>query len=179
LKNFAINLMLKISPPTYGLVFFSFLYRRDLHAPDKLCSWVENLWGPSIKFIPQYNPLLNYYAQEMGEIDHLERFFLVPHRPLPREMLLSSKLLALEWERKNALNLRRQINVDVGFIHLENFILSTTKNYSHRIYIGQGIFAELTYEYTKGTYHPLPWCYPDYRDQEKITFISSTRKLLL
>ena len=71
------------------------------------------------------------------------------------------------------------VNVDIGFITPENFLLATTKNYAHRVFIGQNIFADLTYQCTDGVYQTLPWTYPDFKDQPKLDFLSWCRTYLL
>jgi hypothetical protein len=170
--------MLEVSLPEPGLLFFSFLFRADLFSPEQIQSLVEADFGPTLKLSPQVNPLIDYYAKEMGEASELQRIFLVPTASYPRELLLSTKLLALSWEKKCSENSQRRVNADVGFISHENFLLATTKNYSHRIYLGQGIYADLTYQFTDGAFRPLPWCYPDYQDQEKIDFLTWCRSWL-
>ena|SRR5690606_16777049 len=127
--------MLFPTPPTQGLLFGSFLYREDLHEAHKLQEKWEGEFGKSFKFIPALNPLNTYYEKEMGA--PLSRFFLVSSTPFPREFLLSSKLLSLEWERNWSSEGKRMVNIDTGMLTLENFLLATTKNYSHRVYIGQ------------------------------------------
>ncbi len=109
----------------------------------------------------------------------LERFFVVTRNTFGREALLETKLLTLTWEANWAHDQKRRVNVDVGFLSAENFILATTKNYSHRIYLGEDIFADLTYEFKQGTWMPLPWTYPDYLDQAKRAFLLEQRQELL
>jgi len=55
-------------------------------------------------------------------------------------------------------------------------VLATTKNYSHRLYLGKGIYAEVTLKYEDGRYKPLPWTYPDYRSEEYMEFFDSIRE---
>lgn len=169
--------MLFPTPPTQGLLFGSFLYREDLHEASKLQEKWEEEFGKSFKLVPSLNPLNAYYEKEMGP--SLSRFFLVSSTPFPREFLLSSKLLSLEWERKWAKDGRRTVNIDTGILTLENFLLATTKNYSHRVYIGQNIFADLTYQFVQGVFQVFPWTYPDFQDEEKLNFFSWCRSFLL
>ena len=44
-------------------------------------------------------------------------------------------------------------------------VLATTKGFAHRIYLGSGIFADLTLVYENGTYRGLEWTYPDYGNE--------------
>jgi hypothetical protein len=57
----------------------------------------------------------------------------------------------------------------------ERFVLATGKNYSHRIYIGKGIYADLTLIYTKGAFQKLPWTYPDYTDKNMLAYLEHVR----
>ena len=59
---------------------------------------------------------------------------------------------------------KRLVNIDPGYLLHERFVLATGKNYSHRIYIGKGIYADLTLIYCHGRFESLPWTYPDYAD---------------
>ena len=167
--------MLELNPPEHGLLFFSFLYRGDLFSEEKFILQVEELFGKVIIFRPQFNPLSTYYSKEMGDESLLKRIFLVSSSTFPREFLLSSKLIALKWERQWSLEKSRMVNVDVGFLSLENFLLATTKNFSHRVFLGQSIFADLTYQCVDGLYQTLPWTYPDFKDQQKIEFFNWCR----
>ncbi len=169
--------MLTTAMPSPGLLFGSFLFRGDLHTGDSLRTLWEAEFGASIALAPSENPLFDYYAIEMGT--PLSRIFFLAVTPFPREYLLSTKLLALQWEQQYAARGAREVNIDVGFLSPENFILATTKNYAHRIYLGQNIFADLTYYFSQGDICVLPWTYPDYCDDEKKNFFRWARELLL
>ncbi|MBN2314820.1 MAG: DUF4416 family protein, partial [Sedimentisphaerales bacterium] len=58
-------------------------------------------------------------------------------------------------------------------------VLATTKNYSHRIYIGNKMYAEVTLIFEKGRWQPLPYTYPDYREQYYFDFFEKVRAQLL
>jgi hypothetical protein len=169
--------MIHTEVPSQGLLFASFLYRVDLFSKDDLKSLWETHFEEGFSFIPSSNPLADYYKKEMG--GELSRIFFLTSNPFPREFLLSTKLLALSWERQWAQDNKRMVNVDIGFLTLENFILATTKNYSHRIYLGQNIFSDLTYYFHQGELQALPWTYPDYLDEEKRQFFTWARSFLL
>ncbi len=169
--------MLFTQPTPAGLLFGSFLYRNDLHTEENLLNLWTGIYGESEVMRPQFNPLTEYYAKEMG--GSLSRFLVITQKDYPRSELLSGKLLSLEWERQFAVSGKRMINVDIGLLSLENFLLATTKNYSHRVFLGQDIFADLTFEFKQGQFRPLPWTYPDYQDPEKVHFLTLARKRLL
>jgi hypothetical protein len=168
--------MLETSVPTQGLLFGSFLFRNDIHSEESLTSFWESHFGKSFSLIPADNPLAGYYSREMGE--DLSRIFFLTSETYPREFLLTSKLQAIEWERKWARDGKRMVNVDTGLLSLENFQLATTKNYSHRVYLGQNIFADLTYQFHQGDIQTFPWTYPDYLDSQKKDFFLWGRSFL-
>ncbi|MFW6216734.1 MAG: DUF4416 family protein, partial [Desulfohalobiaceae bacterium] len=56
----------------------------------------------------------------------------------------------------------RLFNLDPGYLTLEQLVLATGKNFTHRIYLDQGVFADLTLVYSKAGWQTLPWTYPDY-----------------
>jgi len=117
----------------------------------------------------------DYYAKEMG--NNLLRCFvsfetLVDPGDLPNFKHASNNL---EAELKNTAG-GRTVNIDPGLITLENLILATTKNFTHRIYLGRGIYGDLTLIFQKGYFHPLPWTYPDYSDPEALTFFQVLRE---
>lgn len=160
-----------------GLLFGSFLFRSDLHTVPELKSFWENQFGKSFSLVPSNNPLAGYYSREMGE--NLSRVFLLSTQTFPREFLLSVKLESLNWEQSWSVSGKRMVNADIGFLTPENFLLATTKNYSHRVYLGQNIFADLTYYFHQNELTTLPWSYPDYLDPEKKEFFLFGRTYLL
>ena len=102
----------------------------------------------------------DYYTPEMGK-GLLRRF--VAFRPLiSRDALVRIKHETNEIEGQFAVEGRRRINIDPGYICAEHLILATTKGYTHRPYLGEGIHADLTLIYRDGDLRPLEWTYPDY-----------------
>lgn len=169
--------MLKTLPTRPGLLFGSFLYNSDLHTEESLFSLWRETYGPSEILRPELNPLMEYYSKEMP--GKLSRFLVITEKTFPRSELLQSKLLSMVWENRFASGDNRTVNIDIGFLSLENFLLATTKNYSHRIFIGEDIFADLTFEFRQGDFRALPWTYPDYQDPQKMKFLVEARNRLL
>ena len=119
----------------------------------------------------------DYYTKEMGT--HLQRQWFLFARLIRPDMLVELKHKTNNIE-KNFLNDKggRQINIDPGLVSLSNIILASTKNYSHRIYLGNGIYGEVTLIYKNKTIYPLSWTYPDYRERIAIEFFSEARNIL-
>ncbi len=71
---------------------------------------------------------------------------------------------------------KRQCNLDPGLISLWNFVLATGKVNAHRIYLGTGIYADLTLIFRSSSFQPLPWTYPDYASMEIRSILNDVRK---
>ena len=73
---------------------------------------------------------------------------------------------------------QRRLNLDPGYITLAKLVLATSKNFQHRIYLGKGIYAEVTLRYKRGkgfTY--WEWTYPDYRSKKYIEIFDHLREI--
>lgn len=105
-----------------------------------------------------------YYHEELGS--PLFRSFFSFEKLQGRERLIEAKLFSNEIENRLAKSDgMRTINVDPGYLTDGQLILATGKNYSHRVYLERGIFADLTLIYKDRLYQPLPWTYPDYQEE--------------
>jgi hypothetical protein len=97
----------------------------------------------------------------------LTKRFLAFHDLVAADCLADVKLRANALERElaagGAYPDARPLNLDPGVLTLGKFLLATTKDQAHRIYLRNGIFAEVTLRYQAGAYEPWPWTYADYR----------------
>ena len=119
----------------------------------------------------------NYYAKEMGP--ELSRKFVSFEKPVMPDKLAEAKLFTNRLESKYLNeNGGRTINIDPGLIGLANLILASTKEYSHRIYLGKGIFGEVTLLYENRQFRPLGWTYPDYARDDVNEFMIRVRESL-
>ncbi|MDR1401281.1 MAG: DUF4416 family protein [Endomicrobium sp.] len=116
----------------------------------------------------------NYYNSEMG--NGLKRFWISFRKLISVDRLAEMKISTNFIENNFTLDGKRRINIDPGYIGLANVILATTKNYSHRIYISSGIYAEVTMIYNRrGGFVRLPWTYPDYLSKTATEFLLKVR----
>ena len=123
----------------------------------------------------------DYYKVEMGPL--ILRQFISFKRLISQRSLAKIKRRTNKIEKKLTQTVGsefpRPVNLDPGFIAPSKFVLATTKNYSHRIYIGKKIYAEVTLIFHKGNWEALPYTYPDYREQTYFKFFDEVRKCLL
>ena len=139
---------------------------------------MEKKWG-AVDFLSEVRPFeyTRYYEQEMGR--PLYRRWAFFKDLVPQERLSDIKWQALEIEKKWVIEDKRQLNLDPGLITAERLVLATGKNYSHRIYLGKGIFGDLTLLFYNKSYQPLVWTYPDYRDEQTIGMFNKIREKYL
>lgn len=115
-----------------------------------------------------------YYNDEMGT--PLFRRLVAFKQLIHQDSLADIKLFTNNLENEHSIDGKRVVNIDPGYLLHERFVLATGKNFSHRIHIGKGIYADLTLIYTKGGFEPLPWTYPDYASENIMTFLKQVRK---
>ncbi|MBX3434244.1 MAG: DUF4416 family protein [Pirellulales bacterium] len=122
----------------------------------------------------------DYYAAEMGA--ELKKQFWAFESPLDPGRLPAVKRLTNEWEAEYAVRGThpepRPLNLDPGYVTLAKLVLASTKDHAHRIYLSDGIYAEVTLSYRDGRWQPMPWTYPDYRRDDFQDFLSQCRDLL-
>jgi len=118
-----------------------------------------------------------YYAEEFGE--NLLRQFLSFSELIDAARLPEVKLFTNNLEQEFTRGGKRQINLDPGYVDLSKLILATTKNHQHRIYLGEGIFAEVTLRFVRKSFRPWEWTYPDYRTDHYIEFFNQVRQTYL
>jgi len=119
--------------------------------------------------IDYLSPLLDfgkytlYYDKEMGSgiVGKLISFERLIHPSL----LASIKIKTNEIEQRYAVDGKRRFNLDPGYVHHMQFVLATTKMWPHRIYIGQGIYAEPTLMYINGRWKDYDFTYPNYKEE--------------
>lgn len=118
----------------------------------------------------------DYYEREMGR--NLNKVFVSFRDIIDRGDIVDIKLKAMKIEEEFSIEGRRRFNLDPGYLTLANVVLSTRKDYSHRIYLGRGVFAEVTLIYSQGKYRPLPWTYKDYTTEVAQKFFVRMRRCL-
>lgn len=117
----------------------------------------------------------HYYEKEMGS--PLYRRFVSFKRLRNPAAFPAIKLFCIKIEKKLAKDTKRTINIDPGYINEGKLVLTTTKDYFHRIYVGRGIFEEVTLYYKDSNFQDFATTYPDYKTPEyKEIFISLREK---
>jgi hypothetical protein len=139
---------------------------------------LEHAFGPiGLRSAPYPFAQTCYYEATMGK--ELRKEFLAFSRLAPPESLAETKLLTngLEQELSDsgAYPEPRPLNLDPGHLCLGKFMLATTKDQCHRVYLREGIFAEVTLRFEAGAFECWPWTYADYQLPSVRAFLKEAR----
>lgn len=117
------------------------------------------------------------HREEMGE-NLLRRFFSF-EREVDRHVLplLKSVCRKIEGQFADKVDdcLFRTVNLDPGIITPANLIMASYKEFNHRVYLEDGVFAELALIHARGRFVRLPWTSPDFYNEEAIDFFERVR----
>ena len=170
----------RIRKPLPGKLIISAIYS-SLGVMHDAIREVEKKFSP-VEFETDEIDFLHtkYYREEMG--DDLKRKFFAFEKLVERDRLTDIKLFTNIIEEKFGEKVDdfvfRRVNLDPGILTPANLILASTKDFAHRIYLKNGIFAEVTLVYEKRRFKSLPWTYPDYTEPEVIGFLERTRETM-
>ena len=164
------------NPKPAKLVIGLFLKKKSLIT--SIANDLTDKYGP-VDMVSHWIPFdyTSYYNNEMGT--PLSRRIFVFKTLIKQSALAKIKIDTNFIEQKYSKDGQRNVNIDPGYLVHERFVLATGKNYTHRIYIGSGIYADLTLIYQKGEFHTLPWTYPDYAAEEMVSFLMQVRNKYL
>lgn len=131
-------------------------------------------FGPVAHLLP-FTPFTatSYYEGEMGA--EQTRGFWAFGRPVDPGDLAELKLATNDIESGFSVDGKRTANLDAGLVDLGNLVLATGKPAGHRVYLKCGIWAEIEYLYQNGSFQPLPWTYPDYREPAVLEWFNQLR----
>jgi hypothetical protein len=120
----------------------------------------------------------NYYAPEMGK--SIERVFFSFERLIEADQLAEIKRQTNGFEQEMIpllKSVKRPVNLDPGYLEQAKVILASTKNFYHRIYLGKGIFGEITMHFQNNGYQFFPWSYPDFQSKDYQEFFLKVRQI--
>lgn len=123
-----------------------------------------------------FSSISDYYDEEMGQ--NIQKYYFFTDKLFDPEKIKELKVKSNEIEDQLKENGKRTINFDVGYIELSKFVLASTKNFYHRIYLGDGIYAEITMYYKNKEFRWLPWTYRDYKVEKVMELLQNARAYL-
>jgi len=158
------------------MLFAGMLYNREESYRAGLASLNER-FGPVFFESPErpWKSSRNHY----GELGFpIRRRFVFFERLISQDEIAEIKCSTIAIERELSEDGKRRVNIDPGYITLAKVVLATTKDYAHRIYLGKGIFAEVTLVFKNNTYQPHLFTYRDYEESDTVSLFNDMREAL-
>lgn len=121
----------------------------------------EKYGGIDYQSDPLEFTITDYYVPEMGS--PIYRCFLSHERLMQPNDIARVKLDTNEMENRLAIDGKRKINLDPGYMDTCKAVLASAKYNGPKVYLDYGIYADLTLFYEKGSFHPYPWSFPDFK----------------
>jgi hypothetical protein len=152
---------------------------------DAIDDWFVNAAAPTWGSVALSSPMFDftetsYYEKSMGT-DLKKKLFAFELLVDPADITIA-KHQSNAWEEQfiNTHNFseERPINIDPGYLTQAKLVLATTKDRDHRIYLNDGIFAEITLYYRQGVWEKSRWTYPDYQRDDFHAFFNECRDYL-
>ena len=164
--------------PTDALLFFA-IFSGSQECLDRTKDRLLEEYGPLLVLGPRISFTdTDYYDRTMGPGLRKEWFAvdrIIDQSDLGPLKIATQRLEGLITEETSG-GVKRPINIDPGMIDLGKVMLASTKNHAHRVYVGSGIFVEVTLYLCEGMWAGWPWTYPDYRRTEVHDFFTRARE---
>ncbi len=163
--------------PEKALLFVGTLFsEEDWYVRSK--EILTELYGPVLFESDTYRwEHTDYYRDELGW--PIYRRFIFFERIIDPAEIVQIKLKTNQIEAGLSRDGKRRINLDPGYITPSKLVLATTKNYAHRIYLGKGIYGEVTLFYRKGGFRAHEFTYRDYQMPEYLELFKKMRDKLM
>ena len=172
--------MAKLRPQRPVLLFCA-IFSDRVASNDWASQTASQAWGPiALQSDDLQFSETSYYTRSMGSplVKRLVAFeSLVDPGSLPQYKQISNA-----WEEKfvapDGFPGTRPINIDPGYVTEAKVVLATGKNRDHRLYLGQGVFGEVTLYFQEGHWKSSRWTYPDFLRSEYHAFFTRCRNHL-
>jgi hypothetical protein len=163
--------------PTYSLLVVA-CFSRHTEALDWAVAQLTQRFGKIVLTSPDFSfHHTKYYHKTMGA--NLLKRLIVFDAIMPADCLPAVKRWTIELEEALAATHQypeeRPLNLDPGLVQLGKFLLATTKDQAHRVYLQDDIFAEVTLRFQAGAFEPWEWTYADYREEAVRAFLDQAR----
>ena len=143
---------------------------------DQAIKTITQQFGQILEETETFNlPYSSYYEKEMGS--NLVKKFIVVDKFIQKDELVGIKYFSEKIEKDLSEDGNRTVNIDPLYIDNDQIVVATSKYRGNRIYLRDGVFAELELWYHHKSFQPFLWTYLDYK--EKIPFFNQVRKNIL
>jgi len=119
----------------------------------------------------------DYYQSEMGS--PLYRRLVSFEKLIQPDRLAELKLKTNEMESRYRSSAGRLVNLDIGYLDHNKLVLASAKAAGQKIYVGQGIYADLIARFGRGAYQPFEWTFIDFKDGRYNQDLNRIREIYL
>jgi hypothetical protein len=163
------------------VLFLMAAFSRHAEALEWARRTSEQEWGRIALASPLFEfKETSYYSAQMGR--DLKKIFWAFERLVDADQLPGRKHRSNLWEQQFARQSKareaRPLNLDPGYLTEAKLVLASTKDRDHRIYLAEGIFAEVTLHFRQRAWRAHPWTYPDYQRSDYHQFLTQCRTYL-
>lgn len=157
-----------------GILIVGILYS-DKKILSKAVEKIKHKFGEILKEGETYDfEFTDYYQDEFGK--NLKKKLIVFKEEIKRENLAGIKVFTNKLEKEFSKSNKRTVNLDPGYFTLNSLVLASTKERPHRIYLGKGIFAEITFVFKKDSCMTYYHTYPDFKTAKIQQFFLNLRR---
>ncbi len=172
--------MARIHPPRSALLVASVFSAFSQALDEARTALIGHLGPPGPVLGPFPFTETGYYRATMG--DPLQRCLMSFERPAALDALPELKRwtndLEARFPGRPEFPVPRPVNIDPGYVTLGKLVLASTKDHAHRLYLGEGIYGEVTLWYRNGRWETWPWTYPDYASERFRSYFHLVRERL-
>jgi len=167
--------MARLADPAPVKLFVVTLHRNP-SILDQALKLLTETWG-EIDFESEDFPFqeTNYYDQEMGP-GLLRRFYSFRNLIHP-DQIVEAKLHSNSIEEQFAQGAARTINLDPGYLDTYKVVLASAKFGGQKIYLRDGIYADMTLTMYKGKWEAFLWGFPDFKSRKYDAVLCKIRDL--
>ncbi len=167
--------MARTSPPAAVKLFLVTLHSGPLPMSNAI-DLVKNEYG-NTDFESEDFPFTEttYYENEMGT--NLVRRFFSFEKLIEPDRIVEAKLFCNHVENEYSTGSNRAINLDPGYLDTYKVVLASAKFGGQKIYLRDGIYADMTLTMYKGKWVSFLWGFPDFKSGKYDAVLCKIRDL--
>lgn len=157
-------------------LFVGIMYKKEADLNNVLLELTKKYGKISVESEEIPFEFTDYYAPEMGK--NIVKKFFVFEKLIDRSKIGLVKIFTNKIEDENSVSGKRKVNLDPGYVNKTQLVLASAKETGHKIYLGKGMFAHLTYTYANKQWMPTERCFPDFKSAQVRKFFMLVRENL-